>query len=364
MLALCLAVLLGFGAVILDVGYGRCVQQQLQMAADAGAHAGTLQLNATTAGVTAAHRMAAAVAGQNNAAGSSVVLDANLANDPSGDVVTGVWDDTRGTFTPSTSATEVNAVRVRPRLASLNLLFSPLSAAIHGASEIPVSAETYMTAAPGGGAGAMSCYLPLAIPSCLIGYHGGVAALESVTLRLAPSGIDSVGWGRARTNPISASWSRAQIRSCQNSGEAAVGDPVYLQNGVVSSALTELTSAISGSATSWSTSKWGTMPTRGTSGSSASNIPASKWGHTLEGPILVFDGGPGYCQGSGGSFNQHEPLAGFMWGAVYDVTGTGANSSIRMRLDPMTTRTEDVTRAGGGDWGMEAPAAAPHAVAP
>ena len=110
---------------------------------------------------------------------------------------------------------------------------------------------------------------------------------------------------------------------CSSEAPAQVGDPVGLQNGVVTSALDAIAERISTSSTSWRSERWGALPAR----LSGSSISAANYGKTYEGAILVFDGGPGYCQGSGGKFNGTETLMGFMWAAIYDVKNSGSSSS-------------------------------------
>jgi hypothetical protein len=193
---------------------------------------------------------------------------------------------------------------------------------------------------------------------CLISYHGGVNNLQSVTLTLNPPGIDNAGWGRPFASP-NASWASAQINNCNYSGTVAIGDPLYLQNGSVNSNYPDVVSAIGRSTTSWTTSRWGTMPTR----PSQSTIPASSYGHTYEGVVMVFDGGSSYCTGSGGSFTGYAPVAGFMWGSAYDVWGGSASQrTVRMRLDPMTQHAVG-TRGGGPNWGVTSPYAPPRMLA-
>jgi Flp pilus assembly protein TadG len=347
MVALSLSVLLGFGALVLNVSYGRYVQQELQNASDAAAHAAVLKLDGTSAGVTNAHNMAVTLAGKNTAAGTYVHLNANLGNDPNGDVVTGYYNSSTNAFTPSMSATTANAVKVRAQISSLNLLFNPMN--LPGMEDtVAVSAQTQMTASPPSGAGAVNCFIPLAIPECLISYHGGVNALQNVTLKLNPAGIDNAGWARPFASP-SASWTTSQINNCNYSGSVAVGDPVYLQNGSVNTAYSDIVTAVQNSTTTWTTSKWGAKPTQ----PSNSQISPSKWGHTYEGVVMVFDGGSSYCTGSGGAFNSYAPVKAFMWGAVYDVwSGSASTRTIKMRLDPMTVHAVG-TRGGGPDYGIQ-----------
>jgi hypothetical protein len=92
-----------------------------------------------------------------------------------------------------------------------------------------------------------------------------------------------------------------------------------------------------------------------------SAISATNYGKTYEGPIMVFDAGPEYCTGSGGSYNQTLPLKGFVWGALYDVRTTGSQKDLRLRLEVMDDHVAG-SKAGGPDYGVTAESP-PHNVA-
>ncbi len=343
LVALSCVTLIAFAAVTIDLGYARLVHLQLEHTSEAAAHAGSMRLDGTTAGMAAARATALALAAANPAAGEALALDANEGNDPSGDVVLGTWDDDADAFTPSDDPALVDTVQVRARIPSLGLFVAPVGL---GIDTTPVSAMARAVALRGG-AGEVDCYLPLAMASCLVDRYT-VPGLEDVTLKLSPAGIDNVGWGRANGSP-DANWSREQILECQGDAPATIGDPVGLQNGATSSVLSAIAAAIADSSTTWRRDLWGVQPPR----ARGSGVPASRYGRTLEGPILVFEGGPSYCTGSGGAYNQDEPLVGFVWAAIYDVVPTGANKNLRLRLDTSTT-FEVGTGSGGPDYGVVA----------
>lgn len=333
-LALSMASLLGFAAVTIDISYGRVVQQQLQNASEAAARAGTMKLDGTGEGLEEARETAITVAALNFAAGASVVVDDT-------DVTLGSWDDATDTFVASEDPAEIDTVQVRARVSGLDLLVSPAAFARY---TMPVSAKSRVMVQRGG-ASAVSCFIPLAIPDCILDREG-VDGIQDLKLQLNPAGVDNVGWGRPNGHP-NANWVRDQMGDCEAGGEVAVGDPIGLNNGVISSAIAELDSQIESSSTRWSTAKWGALPTR----PSNSNIATAKYGNTYEGPIMVFDGGPGYCTGSGGKFNQDEPLVAFLWAAVYDITGNGSKTNLSVRID--TSGSYDYgTAAGGPDYGV------------
>lgn len=335
-LALSSSTLLGMAALTIDLGYARLVQVELQNLADAAAHAGSAQLDGTDEGVLAAITMARYVASMNPVAGQTL----DLADE---DLTVGYWDATARAFTATTDPQLANTLRVNANLAALDLLFAPLTV---GVSSMPIRARSAMAAAQGG-AGGVDCYLPIAVPQCLID-RWTLEGLQDVTLNLNPASIDSMGWGRPNGTP-NASWSRDQIVTCTQNGTARVGEPVGLQNGVVTSAMSQVATSIGTSTTSWDTAKWGAQPAR----MSGSAVSAGAYGHTLEGVIVVFDGGPNYCIGSGGAFNGEETISGFLWAALYDVktSGSAASKTMKLRLDPETEHVAG-TLMGGPDWGV------------
>jgi Mg-chelatase subunit ChlD len=109
--AVCAAVLVGFGALAVDVGYLYCTQAELQRTADAAAMAAAGELANYADGdpLVRARQAAQDLAARNTVLGTGILLD------PGADLTFGraVWDGTRYSFTP----TEVlsNAVRVRAR---------------------------------------------------------------------------------------------------------------------------------------------------------------------------------------------------------------------------------------------------------
>lgn len=334
--------MLGFASLVVDIGYQHVARAQLSASLDAAAFAGAGHLDGTEAGLTAAREAAQLVGALNPAAGHAVTLDANESNAETGDIVFGVWDESSGSFAVSNDPASINAITVRDRVSWEGML-SPI-AVRH--STLGVNAESTVLEPSAEGAGEVTCYLPLAIADCMLDQYTE-SELQNLTLKLNPAGIDNVGWARIGASP-NASWLSGQISDCESDGPAQVGDLVGLNNGVINSALSALDSAVEGSTTTWNTSDWGTIPTQ----HARSSIAAAKYGHTYEGAIVVFDGGPGYCTGSGGSFNQFEVITGFIWGAVYDVrTGSAAQKNIQVRLDLNSDRAIG-TRGGGLDAGV------------
>lgn len=317
-LAIALATLLGISALVLDLGHLRSVQEELQSAADASAHAGAGMLDGTESGLVAARQAAVDFGAFNEAGGAPVTLD------PTGDVELGVWDETAATFTPGGTAETVNAVRA---IAAREDVPAWFAAATVGADVLSASADSIAVRFTGG-ASQVECYLPLAVPSCVIEDLYGVDGVNMVDLVLNPPGVDNVGWAMPGGSP-NADDTRSQIRDCEYGGSVDIGDPIGLGNGVIDAALKELEDAVESSTTTWQEDLWGTLPPQ----EDCSGINAAKYGNTYESAILVFED-DSYCAG-GGSFNGTEEITGFVWAAVYEVCskGAAAEKTIKLRLE-------------------------------
>lgn len=329
-----LTALIGMGALAVDTSYAFFVRQQAINAADAAALAGATGLDGTEDGMALAIERAQAIAAVNQAGGAPVLLDGN-------DIEFGFWDDETREFVPSDDPEEVDAIAVRAVVETQGLL----GEAAFGKSIERVSGRA-VGLSQEGRADTVECFLPIAIPSCLIEQGGGPEAAQEIDMVLNPPGADNVGWARPDGNP-NASWLRSQIRDCEYSGELSIGDTVQLGNGVVASAMSELADAIEASDSSWDSEPWGAMPEQ--EGRSA--VHSSSYGNTWEAPALVFED-DSYCDG-GGKWNGSAELTGFVWVAVYDVvtTGPASGKTIKARVD--TTRTHKVGKGSGGPaWGV------------
>lgn len=332
LLVLTLPVIFGFAAVAVDLSYQKVVRAELQAAADIAAAAGAEQLDGTSEGMAAALDAAVRAAARNDAHRASVVL-------PHQNVVFGYWDKETRAFVDATDPELVDAVRVWIREDDIETTFGSIA---FREPEVAAEGRSAAVQPPDTPAGQMSCYLPLAVPECTFERYSK-AQLANLTLKLNPAGVDNVGWARVGGNP-NADWVRDQIRDCEQDGTVRVGDMVHLGNGVLTTDLREIATAIKDSDTDWRTEVWGALPAK----HSGSAIPTSSYGQTWEGPIIVFEGGPEYCEGMGGPYNGEELVVGFAWAAVYDVRTSGAatDKNLWVRLDPMTERP--IARKGGG----------------
>ncbi len=336
LVALSLGLLLGVSALVLDIGYLSASQAELQAAADAASHAAAAQLDSTDAGLLNAGQAAVDVASFNVVAGEPLVLD------PVTDVELGIWDIDTKTFTLGGTALEINAVRVTARRDDLPAWFA---AAAFGEESLAASALS-VGHRQWVGAGEVECYLPMAVPSCFIDANG-LDQVNYYDLVLNPPGVNNVAWA-APDGGANANWLKNQIWNCEYDGAVSVGETLDLNNGVINSALQAMADEVMASSTVWDESKWGPLPPQ----EARSGISSALYGHTLEGPLAVFEN-EDYCT-SPGPMNGTEAIAGFVWGAIYEVvtSGPAASRTIKLRLE--TTDIYDMgTGNGGPDYGIE-----------
>lgn len=337
MFALFVTVILGVGSLTIDLGYARTVQQQLQYVADAAALGAARSLDGTAAGIANARGQARRVASANVVAGQALVLDANSGNTPDGDVVIGAWVE--GVFTPTTDSAVANAVHVRARAIGISTFFAGVA---FGTDSLTAGARSTARAvsAPAGG---VSCFLPVAVPLCELQNMG----------KTGQTSVDNVAWVRPRSSP-NLGWLGRQLAACTADGPTTVADTAYLQDGVETALATHLTSAISTSRTRWHAS-WGKLPPQQID----SAISASHYGKTLEGPMIIFDGGPSLCAPSGGNYTRDYPTVGYVWGAIYDLKAAGPTASRKLYVQADTTTLRALgTQAGGVTAGITVTASA------
>lgn len=114
-LALTLVVLMGMGALAVDMSYMYVAKSQLQNAADAAALAGAAKLRGRPIlQCYSARSYSQTYALRNRAAGQSVTVDLNDSNDSNGDIVICCWNGS-SCDNNSTTCTEPNSVQVTTR---------------------------------------------------------------------------------------------------------------------------------------------------------------------------------------------------------------------------------------------------------
>jgi uncharacterized membrane protein len=107
-----LVLLLVFGGIAIDVTYFGSVRRELQRSMDAAALAGAGNLGFDATAFPTARAAAqnyASLNGYSDPPTGAVSLNPNVANNPTGQIVLGIWNGAN--FTPSLNGTQVNAVR-------------------------------------------------------------------------------------------------------------------------------------------------------------------------------------------------------------------------------------------------------------
>lgn len=310
-----------------DLTVGRISRVELKNATEAAAHAGTRMLDGTAAGIARAKATAETIAGHNRALGQSLLVSPSGARD--GYIQVGYWSG--GRFVASeVDPKRVTAVRVSALRPSTRTF-------LHHVVDPSGSLSTRGGAtAIGGGLGASSCPIPIAIPSCEI----TSATMCSLNVTFGPDTNDSAGWGLIGSSRPNANTLRDAINNCAD--HSTIDDVVTLNNGQVTSAAQALASKVGSSADRWSSS-WGPEPAR----SSHSGLSASEYGRVLNGQIIVFDD-PANCHGT--KYNGSSlDVVGYMQVAIYDVDTTGAAGSRSVRWHSYCETSRGT--GGGGYYG-------------
>lgn len=189
--------LLGFGALVIDVGRARVVRAELQNAAEAAALGGAAYLDSDGDGLTDpqgvddAVRAARALAALNNAAGAPAVLRQE-------DVFVGRWDADTGTIDRDAAVDEFDAVGVSLRLDDLGTF---LAGGALGHRTMSARAASIAVRPPLLAPASVECALPLAIPDCLLDGDD----VEDVVIRLSSAADDNAAWALPGSSRPSAS---------------------------------------------------------------------------------------------------------------------------------------------------------------
>lgn len=316
--------MLGFVALVVDVGVLQTGHSELQVATDAAALAGTGFLDGTSSGIEAARKEATDVGALNTVLGQPLLLGSH-------EIITGRFDRETSKFVPETDPAKVHAVQVKSDATRFDTFFA---GAAFGKQFTETEAMSVAAITPHDGVGRTSCYLPIAIPDCFL----TDMRQQAYTFKMTSAQNDNAGWAEIGGHPT-ASTIVEQLRGNCAGGTASVGDIVGLNSGQVASALQEVDTQIESSPTSWNTGELGALPAK-MPGSSVGN-----YGRVIEGQIIVFHPAGGVC-GSMTQFNQSAPITGFAWAVVYDVKTAGTTKDIRVRLD--LDYTHGGGTAGGG----------------
>lgn len=183
--AIVLVMLLGFAALVVDLGQLFKTKNELQNASDSAALAGAMALDRTAAGIDAARTAVQEFGLYHDANGTDVAI-------ASGDIVFGNWDEIEHTFTaqganPADPAA-VNAVQVTGRRAGGDAVQHAFGAFI-GRMQSDVDADAIAV----GGGPCAECAFPLVVPDCALDEPIATGACDYCMV-FQDNNSDNAGW--------------------------------------------------------------------------------------------------------------------------------------------------------------------------
>lgn len=335
LLALLAVVLLGVVAIAVDVSTLYLADAELQVAVDAAALAGASHLDRKPGAGDRAAASASAVAHANAVRSAPVEVS-------SADLELGVWDPQAGTFALSSDDGERNAVRVHRRLDGIP---TPFAGAAFSSWFAAVDATATAVRPPPEPVQSTPCFLPIAISTCVAAQ---VEALDPAVhaFRFGPDSQDDIAW--AYPDGVNASVVDGALQAlasgvCVHGDDPIrVGDPIALQNGVVSSNLHTVRDLLQASATPWDGTKWGLKPAQDPD--SVFQVTYYPDLGVLMGPIPVVDDG-GTCAMR---FNQAAPVHHVVWGVLFDEFSAGNRKGFQLFLDLEHEWIDPGGTGGGG----------------
>ena len=236
-----------FGGLAMDLAYYGTVDDELQRAMDAAALAGAGKLSFDSSVFPTVRSFAQSYATANPFRTGTINLGLNTANDPSGNIVLGVWN--AGVFTPSLDGSRVNAVRCQYQT-TVPTSFLRLI----GVNSLAAGAQAVAIANPPATPGCGTPILPIAVAPCAF-YDAGTGAFNNSngcgtgltwisSNRIcnnspgSPQACNSAAWASLDgTN-----WTNSQIQNAiTNAGSAnptcnvtvGTGQTTYTDNGMV-----------------------------------------------------------------------------------------------------------------------------------
>lgn len=323
--ALSLSVLLGMGALAVDVAYERVANAQLQTALDAAALAAVARLDGTAAAIDTAREVALEVASFN------VVYDGfTLAPEQ---IEFGEWTVDAG-FVPTLDPDHVNAVRIVGDHTGLRAI---LAGVAFGEASLDTRARAMAARPRGGPASDVDCWLPIALPYCEFADAAGTIP-DPIYVKFGTDKVDNVGWSHPETS--STSGYRDQLLGNCSEG-LGVGDPLQVSNGrnqaVIQDMVKLLNDQLEGNVSDWpyETFPDGPPDTRAMPYAfekSASSVKDQHWGRVIAGPIALVDLD---CDDPKFNNAQDPPrIMGFTYGFIYDVLkGDAHDTGFMLQLD-------------------------------
>jgi Flp pilus assembly protein TadG len=253
--AIVLTALAGFLALVINVGHGYVIRNQLQNAADASALAAARELDGTDAGLTAATDVAVDYAGRHRTDAQGDPDNWVRVVPAAGDVEFGNWDPSKAraeAFRVITGRTPndlrwINAIHVtatRQARVDGNRPMPVAMGPILGKEQVDVRADAIAVL---GGACRSECALPVAFASCILVNEDGSLNCDA-TYVFNSDTVDNIGF--TNLDPTTGSVNTADIKSilegtCRDVG---VGDPVGVGNGAnLNPSIADLFNAIAAS---------------------------------------------------------------------------------------------------------------------
>jgi Flp pilus assembly protein TadG len=178
-----------FGGLAMDLAYYGTVDDELQRSMDAAALAGAGKLGFNDTVFPTARQFARDYALLNPYRVGTINLDLNTANNPSGNIVLGIWSG--ATFTPSLDGTRVNAVQCR-FATTVPTSFLRLI----GVNNLNTGAMAIAWAAQPGTTPPNACVFPVALSSCFFGGQTSAGCGATITL-ISSSTSSTVGGNTA-----------------------------------------------------------------------------------------------------------------------------------------------------------------------
>lgn len=212
--AVMLVMLIGFAALVLDLGKLFQARFELQNASDSAALAGAQRLDRTEAGIAAARDEAIAYAALHRAAEQDVAITA-------GDIEFGHWDAATGAFTSfGTDPAEpgaVNAISVASRRDSIEMVLAP----VLGINASDVTAQAVAIA---GGPDA-ECAFPMVVPDCSLDEALDDGSCDFCMI-FQDNNSDNAGWTSFDANSVGGPTIKALIEdACIDSDGTVNIDP-------------------------------------------------------------------------------------------------------------------------------------------
>ncbi len=341
--AVSMFVLLGFAALVIDIGALYHVQAQFQIACDATALSGASHIDGTGEGLDRATEAAYGAGTLNTILGEPIPADELHLE-------FGLWDGASGQFIPTNDVEVIDAIRVHSEPRGVS---TPLAGVAWGLGLNDVSASAIGIRPPPEPVEQVDCFLPVAMPLCTYEQIEAGGHPWVMSFQLANDSSDTLAWahpGGASAANVSDALQAIVDGECPGAG-VEIGDPVPMTNGVQAGTLIDIRRLLLETSDPWDTSLWGGKPVA----DEFSAIPDAKYpgSGVIQGPVAVFEQEGAACGSI--KFNQTEPLERFVWGVLFDVySGPGQHKGGQLYIDMEHDFETPGTGGSGGTGNVKA----------